>query len=170
MSEIIVIGLGLMGSAIARAFLTAGHKITVWNRTTSKMAPLVAAGAEGASGAGAAVSASPVVLICIESYPSTRTLLGEKDVTPALAGRTVVQLTNGSPDECRHLETWLKSQGAVHLDGAILGGPHAIGSPELMLLYAGLRRITCVASRFCALLVVRPGTSGRKSALPRPSI
>lgn len=137
MSEITVIGLGLMGSAIALAFLDAGHKITVWNRTTDKMVPLVAAGAKGASNANAAVSASPVVLICIDSYPSTCSLLGEKNMTSSLAGRTFVQLTNGSPDECRNLEAWLKSQGAVLLDGAILGGPQAIGRPELMLLYAG---------------------------------
>ncbi len=41
MSEITMIGLGAMGSALARALLKSGHELTVWNRTAQKMAPLV---------------------------------------------------------------------------------------------------------------------------------
>ena len=34
-----VIGLGLMGSALARTFLSAGYELTVWNRTAEKAEP-----------------------------------------------------------------------------------------------------------------------------------
>ncbi len=36
MSDVTVIGLGAMGSAIANAFLNAGHDVTVWNRGPEK--------------------------------------------------------------------------------------------------------------------------------------
>lgn len=39
MSEVSVIGLGAMGSALAGALLRDGHRITVWNRTTAKAEP-----------------------------------------------------------------------------------------------------------------------------------
>lgn len=34
-----VLGLGLMGQALARAFPRAGHPTTVWNRTPAKAEP-----------------------------------------------------------------------------------------------------------------------------------
>lgn len=43
--EVTVIGLGPMGQALAAAFLAAGVRTTVWNRTPGKDRELVAAGA-----------------------------------------------------------------------------------------------------------------------------
>ncbi len=40
MSEITVISLGVMGSALAQTLLQPGYKVTVWNRTPSKAADL----------------------------------------------------------------------------------------------------------------------------------
>ena len=48
MARVAVIGLGAMGSRIARRFLDAGHELTVWNRDAAKAEPLVAAGASAA--------------------------------------------------------------------------------------------------------------------------
>ena len=69
-NEVSVIGLGVMGSALARALLSNGHRVTVWNRTSAKAEPLVRDGAVLAPGAASAVSASPVVLVCIEDLQS----------------------------------------------------------------------------------------------------
>ena len=41
MSDVSVIGLGAMGSALARTLLRDGHRVTVWNRTSSKTESLV---------------------------------------------------------------------------------------------------------------------------------
>ena len=46
MSEVIVIGLGNMGSALARALLENGRAVTVWNRSSEKAAPLVVSRSE----------------------------------------------------------------------------------------------------------------------------
>ena len=45
MSDVSVVGLGAMGSALARALMRAGHRVTVWNRTASKAEALVREGA-----------------------------------------------------------------------------------------------------------------------------
>ena len=36
MTDVTCVGLGLMGSALARALLAAGHEVSVWNRTPEK--------------------------------------------------------------------------------------------------------------------------------------
>jgi len=49
MAKIGFIGLGIMGAPMCRNLLAKGHEVTVYNRSREKMAPLVAAGAKGAS-------------------------------------------------------------------------------------------------------------------------
>ncbi len=49
-SRVSVLGLGLMGSALAEALLNAGHKVTVWNRTPTKAKPLTTKGALSVTG------------------------------------------------------------------------------------------------------------------------
>jgi 3-hydroxyisobutyrate dehydrogenase len=41
-----IAGVGRMGAAIAARLLDVGHRVTVWNRTSAKVTPLAAAGAE----------------------------------------------------------------------------------------------------------------------------
>lgn len=137
MSEISLIGLGAMGSALARAQLKAGRSVTVWNRSPKKMAPLVGLGAKGAAGVADAVQASPVIMICIDNYAATKGFLGADDVTPHLDGRTVIQLSTGTPNEARDSETWLNERGADYLDGAIVVYPEHIGATATTIMIAG---------------------------------
>ena len=137
MSGICVFGLGLMGSSLARALMRSGHQVTVWNRSPVKVEPLVAWGATHAASVAAAVETNPVLLICVDSYRTTHALFSTPDVMPMLAGRDVVQLTTGTPRQAREAAQWFTSLGADYLDGGILGGPAAIGTPRVTLLYSG---------------------------------
>lgn len=139
MSDVSSVGLGLMGSAVARALLNAGHRLTVWNRSGAKAQALVQRGAIAAVSLAAAVAASPVILICIDGYPSTQTLFDEAEVIGRLPGRLIVQLSTGSPSEARQAEAWFIARGALYLDGAILGGPATMGTPRSTVLCSGSR-------------------------------
>ena len=66
-----VIGLGLMGSALAEALLNAGHEVTVWNRTAAKAEPLTAKGARAAASAAEALAASGVTIVCLTNHAAT---------------------------------------------------------------------------------------------------
>jgi 3-hydroxyisobutyrate dehydrogenase-like beta-hydroxyacid dehydrogenase len=137
MSEISVIGLGSMGTALAKALQSGSAKVTVWNRTATKMLPLVGAGAHGASSPAAAVQASPIILICVENYPVTQRIMGESDVIPRLSGKTIIQLSTGTPREAREANVWFKNCGATYIDGAIMEFPVGIGTPTTKILFAG---------------------------------
>src|SRR5260221_14329656 len=128
-----------MGSALARCLLAAGHDVTVWNRSPAKADPLVRQGAVAAESLSAAVAASPVVLICIDSYRSPQAVFEAPADAGLLSGRTIVQLSTGSPAGARSAEAWFTAAGARYLDGAILAGPSAIGAPATTILYAGRR-------------------------------
>ena len=68
MSDVTVIGLGAMGTALARTLIDAGQEVTVWNRSPEKIAPLLALGARGPSNFGEALAASPRAIVCIPDY------------------------------------------------------------------------------------------------------
>jgi 3-hydroxyisobutyrate dehydrogenase-like beta-hydroxyacid dehydrogenase len=132
-----VIGLGLMGQALAGAFLSYGHRTTVWNRSAAKAGQLVGRGAILADSIRDAVEASPLVIICVTDYDAVRTLLAPLE--DVLAGRTVVNLTSGTLKQARETAEWAAERAVTYLDGVILAIPSAIATPTATLLYSGPR-------------------------------
>jgi 3-hydroxyisobutyrate dehydrogenase-like beta-hydroxyacid dehydrogenase len=57
-------------------------------------------------------------MVSIESYAVTREILADMHVTPHLSGRTVIQLSTGTPREARESEAWLQSCGVDYIDSA----------------------------------------------------
>ena len=137
MGDITVIGLGLMGAALARAMQRAGHDLTVWNRSPAKMQPFIDDGVVGALDVASAIRASPVILICIDNYAATNTMLQSDDIVPLLTGRTIVQLSTGTPKEAREASDWMTARDVAYLDGAILAGPNSIGTDDAQILLSG---------------------------------
>ena len=148
MSEITVIGLGAMGSAIAHALIDRGCEIAVWNRSTSKTAALAEAGAAVAENLPLAVAASPRILVCIHGYAATRALLDDPEILPLLSGRTLLQLSTGTPAEARAAEAWLQAQGARYLDGSIMVYPPTIGTDAGQVLVSGPGDVYSDCARF----------------------
>ncbi|GII80784.1 dehydrogenase [Sphaerisporangium rufum] len=130
-----VIGLGAMGTALAGAFLDRGHPTTVWNRTGGKAAPLAARGATVAATAAGALAASPLTVVCVLDDRAVHEALDP--VAGALAGRTLVNLTNSTPEQARATARWARERGAGYLDGGIMAVPPMIGRPESLILYSG---------------------------------
>jgi 3-hydroxyisobutyrate dehydrogenase-like beta-hydroxyacid dehydrogenase len=137
MSDITVIGLGLMGAALARAIQGAGHDLTVWNRSPARMRPFVDDGVAGAPDLASAIAASPVILICIDNYAVTDTMLQREEILPLLTGRTVVQLSTGTPKEAREASEWMTARDVAYLDGAILCSPTSIATDNAQILLSG---------------------------------
>jgi 3-hydroxyisobutyrate dehydrogenase-like beta-hydroxyacid dehydrogenase len=135
MTPVTIIGLGSMGTALAEAFVAAGHPTTVWNRTAAKAAPLVARGVVHAGAIEAAVGASRLVIACLTDYDATREAL--EPAAAALAGRSLVTLNSGSPAGAREMAAWAAGHGARFLDGAIKNVPSAVGAPDTLLYYGG---------------------------------
>ncbi|MGS2741197.1 NAD(P)-dependent oxidoreductase [Sinomicrobium sp. M5D2P17] len=137
--DVTVIGLGAMGTALAKAFLKAGHKTTVWNRSADKIVPLMEKGAVAASTASEAASASELVVICVLNYEILEKII--KSVKEELRGRTLISLTNDTPKRARQMALWAQENGIEYLDGSVLVPVTEVGKPEALLLYSGPQNI-----------------------------
>ena len=135
MTDVSVIGLGDMGSALARSLLESGYSVSVWNRSGEKAEPLIAAGAELAASAADAIIASPATITCITSHDRTIELI--EGIKIPLDGKTIIELSTGGIEEAESLAKLLEEKGAAWLIGAINAYPSAIGKSETVLMMAG---------------------------------
>ncbi|WP_454083466.1 NAD(P)-dependent oxidoreductase [Georgenia sp. Marseille-Q6866] len=133
--NVTVLGLGAMGTAIASAFLDAGHHTTVWNRTSAKADGLVQKGGLKAASLADAVGASPLIVVCVSDYAAVEGLL---DSVEDFDQRTLVNVTSGGAAAARELEAWVQQRNGRYLDGAILAMTSEIGPDQSgMVLVSG---------------------------------
>ncbi|QCB23272.1 NAD(P)-binding domain-containing protein [Streptomyces sp. SS52] len=136
-SAVTVLGLGPMGRALATAFLEAGLRTTVWNRTPGRDADLVAKGAVSVSSAEEAVAAAPLTVVCVVNYDASDAVLRQDAVTSALKGRTLVNLSADTPARSRDTAEWAGRHGIRYLDGAIMTPATTIGTDDAVFLHSG---------------------------------
>ena len=135
-----VLGTGAIGTAVARTLLAAGRRVHVWNRTPSRAAVALAAGAEPAATAAEAVAASSLSLVCLTDQAAAASVLS---TLPRLAQpgprRTVVLLTTGTPDEAAATHRLLRDRALGHLDAGVQTAPEDVGSRRARFFLAGDR-------------------------------
>lgn len=137
MADVSFIGLGAMGFALADTAAKSGRETVVWNRTRGKALPLVERNATIASSPAEAISASPLVVVCVSDYETSNALLGTNDCVSALKGRVLVQLSSGSPRLARAALESSKQAGISYLDGEIAAYTDQIGRADAQILIAG---------------------------------
>ncbi|MFD5037233.1 NAD(P)-dependent oxidoreductase [Streptomyces sp. NPDC058378] len=130
-----VIGLGPMGRAMTRTLLTAGHPVTVWNRTAARADGVVAEGATRAAAPREAVEASGLVILSLTDYGAMYDILDS--ATGSLAGRTLVNLSSDTPDRTREAAAWAAGHGAAFLTGGIMAPAPMVGTEASYVYYSG---------------------------------
>lgn len=122
------IGLGDIGAPMAERILRGDYELTVWNRTQSKMTPLVAAGAIGAMSPADLAQRCDIVFLCVDSAVAVERLLFESDgIAQAKAKpRLVVDHSTIHPEKAINFAARLRATGIAMIDAPVSGG--AIGA------------------------------------------
>ncbi|MEW2048489.1 NAD(P)-binding domain-containing protein [Streptomyces sp. NPDC005476] len=136
-AAVTVLGLGPMGRALAGAFVDAGMRTTVWNRTPGRAVEPARRGATAARTAEEAVGASGLIVVCVRDYDAADAILRREPVAAALRGRTVVNLSADTPARARDTAQWAARHGVRYLDGAIMTPTPTVGTPAAVVLYSG---------------------------------
>ena len=131
---VLLIGLGNMGTALARTLLGLGYETWVWNRTKEKAGTLLEAGALWSEDVWAAVGFVDSVVMCLSNYDNCVELLS---TCSDLENKTLIQLTTGTASDANSFENLVKQKRGRYLDGVILAYPSNIGDPRCSLLVAG---------------------------------
>jgi len=137
--KVAFIGLGRMGAAMANNILEAGFDLTVHNRTPSKMEPLVAKGAAGASSPREAVAEADAVLTCLLDDRSVlANMTGENGVLAGLKpGGIHIGTTTVSPRHAAQMAKLHAEHGSYYVAGPVVGRPDAAEAGQLLTYVAG---------------------------------
>ncbi|MFF9486467.1 NAD(P)-dependent oxidoreductase [Streptomyces sp. NPDC014676] len=131
-----VLGTGIMGAAMARSLLRAGHTVRAWNRTRAKAEPLAADGAHIAGTPAEAVESADVVLTMLYDGPATLETM--RQAAPALRRGTVwAQSTTAGVEGVAELAGFAREHGLLFYDAPVLGTRQPAEAGQLTVLAAG---------------------------------
>jgi 3-hydroxyisobutyrate dehydrogenase-like beta-hydroxyacid dehydrogenase len=138
MTKVAVVGLGAMGSRIARRLVEAGNDLVVWNRDVSKTVPLTQAGAAAAENPAEAARRAEVVITMVSDPTALREVTGGPDgvVAGAEDGTTIVQMSTVGPAPVRELASALPP-GIGLLDTPVLGSIAEAEAGSLQIFVGG---------------------------------
>lgn len=137
--KIAFLGLGNMGSHMARHLLRAGHDLTVWNRTPSKADELRAEGAKAGKSAGeTAKDAEAVVTMLADDGAIDAAVLQSQGVLDHLPkGAVHISMSTISVAQSKKLAEEHGKRGHQYIAAPVFGRPEAAEAGKLFIVAAG---------------------------------
>lgn len=131
-----VLGTGIMGAAMARNLLRAGHEVAVWNRNEAKAEPLLAEGARRAADPAEAVEGADVVLTMLYDAAAVEQVM--RSAAPGFkAGTAWVQSTTVGVRDVPVLADLAAELGLDLVEAPVSGTRAPAEAGQLLVLAAG---------------------------------
>jgi len=133
------IGLGGMGSGIARNLINAGHELAVYNRTRSKAEGLARAGARiAATPVEAASGAEAVITMLADDRAVEETIFEPGNAIDSIAAGAVhISMSTISVALSRRLAQAHRQRGQQYVSAPVFGRPDAAAAGKLFVVAAG---------------------------------
>jgi len=133
------LGLGIMGSAMAANLIRAGFEVVVWNRTSSKCAPLVALGArQGQSPRQVTASCDITFAMVADPAASSQLCFGADGVLAGIGeGRGYVDMSTVDDGTSRRIMQAVTQRGGRFLEAPVSGTKKPAEDGTLIILAAG---------------------------------
>lgn len=138
-SSVTVIGLGPMGQAMVETLRISGLVVTVWNRSPEKAIAMEELGAARAHTAAQALDASEVIVVSLTDYDAMYDVL--EPAIDHLPGKTIVNLSSGSPEETRVAGALVRARGGRFLAGGVMADREGVGGEGAYIFYSGEREV-----------------------------
>ncbi|MBL8153421.1 MAG: NAD-binding protein [Anaerolineae bacterium] len=139
MAKVGYIGLGIMGGAIARNLLKAGHELVVHNRSRQKVDDLVALGAKAAGNPREVAEQVEFVFTNLPDSPDVEAVVLGKDgiIEGAHSGLVYIDNSTIKPETARMLAERLTEAGIEALDAPVSGGDVGARNGTLTIMAGG---------------------------------
>jgi 3-hydroxyisobutyrate dehydrogenase-like beta-hydroxyacid dehydrogenase len=133
------VGLGNMGSGIARNLIKAGHTLTVYNRTKSRAEELQPLGAKVAGTPGDAASDAEVVITMLaDDHAMEAVVFGPGNILESLPSAAVhVGMSTISVALSRRLAALHKEKRQSYIAAPVFGRPDAAAAGKLFIVAGG---------------------------------
>ena len=158
------LGIGLMGKPMAMNMIKKGYQATVWNRTVSKAADLISAGARVGKSPADAVRGAAVVILMLENGAVVTDLLFHQGVADACRDEAlVIDMSSIAPSIAEDHARILVRSGLRYIDAPVSGGTVGAEKGTLAIMAGGEEADILDASPIFAAMgnVTHVGPHGR---------
>ena len=133
------IGTGVMGRPMCQHLIQHGHRLTVYNRSPEKAAPLIAAGARRAETPAAAAEDAQVVFTMVGTPADVREIyLGDRGLLMAAdPGIVLVDMTTSDPTLAAEIARRAEARGLYAIDAPVSGGDVGARNATLSIMAGG---------------------------------
>jgi 3-hydroxyisobutyrate dehydrogenase-like beta-hydroxyacid dehydrogenase len=133
------VGLGAMGSRLARRLLEAGHDVAGYNRTPGKAQALATAGLRVVATPREAATGAAVVFSMVTDDRALRAVaLGPDGIVAGLAPRTIlVEMSTVSPAVTREIGAAVAARGGAMLDAPVSGSTITVEHGQASIVVGG---------------------------------
>jgi 3-hydroxyisobutyrate dehydrogenase-like beta-hydroxyacid dehydrogenase len=134
-----LLGVGQMGTGIARTLLSRGHALTVWNRTAARSLPLASVGAIVAPTIADAVSHADVVLTMLSDDAAVAAVVeGSEGLLATMRRQAIhVAMSTISVVLAKKLAAAHASAGQGYISAPVFGRPAAAAAGQVLVVAAG---------------------------------
>lgn len=139
-STVAVVGVGVMGSAIAGRLLACGHAVTLFDLDPAKLAPLAARGAAVAASPAEACRAARFTILSLNAAAIVRAaVFGPGGVAESGApGKLLIDMSSIDPGATRALAAELRAAcGMAWVDAPLSGGAPGAAAGRLTVMAGG---------------------------------
>lgn len=136
--DIAFLGIGLMGTHMARNLLNSGYKLTAWNRTAAKAEALIPDGAQIAATAAKAVENADYVITMLSDGQAVYDLFFDQNISDHMkAGACLIDMSSIKVSEARTHARLMQERGFHHLDAPVSGGTKGAEAATLAIMVGG---------------------------------
>lgn len=128
-----LVGLGLMGTAIAERLISAGWKVIGWDINPERRAQLEAAGGVSASGLDAVFRSCGRILMSLPTDDAVNDVLRADD-PEWRSGQTLIDTTTGAAEAAAERAERLATRGVAYLDATISGSSQQLRAGEAVFM------------------------------------
>jgi len=143
MIKVGIIGLGLLGNAIALHLLDSGFEVTVYNRTQEKTRQAKEKGAKVATSPKEIAENSELVITIVKDANAVKEISFEKN--GIIQGRheklIVADMSTIDPSESKNITKKFQEHNIHKLDIPVMGGPNVAITGDLVLMASGNKEI-----------------------------
>ena len=139
MNKIGIIGIGMLGNAVALHLLDVGFQVTIFNRTKEKAIQLKEKGATIATSPKEVATKSELIIIIVKDANAVKEISFESNgiTEGAHDGLIVADMSTIDPLESKQISERFLKNNINKLDIPVMGGPNVAISGELVMMVSG---------------------------------
>ncbi|MGG0540616.1 NAD(P)-dependent oxidoreductase [Priestia aryabhattai] len=163
------IGLGHMGTPMAKNLLQAGYKMNVYNRSLEKTASLVESGATKLNSPKEIVEQSNIIFIMLSDAKAVHSVLTEENgvLNAIKEDKTIINMSTISPEESVSFAQLIEAKSGTYVDAPVSGSVGAAIGGQLVILAGGEKKAVEISKPYFNLLgkeTIHFGSTGKGSS------